>query len=847
MARLELASESGDGFSALAAALPHLVWVAQPDGRVTYVNERWREYTGLDASDLNGPNRKNVVHDDDVQRTWDRWSAALASQEPYELEYRLRRASDGAFRWFIARAVPVRDAHGNVVRWIGTATDIDTQRRTSDSLRFVLDASTTLALLESEDAIDDALARIAIESYADWCIIVKRTASGDYSVPSIAHRDPARVSSVARYRDRYPLDSASRTVVAIENNAPVLIPAIPPGSVEAAAHDAEHLEVIRSLGLHSAMIAPISSGETPALGAIVLCSSESERVYEQADLDVTLAVARYAARAIERARALERERMETTLLRFTARAADLMRSARDEEDALRSLLQLATTDVADIAYIWRVEEDGSVRMRAASARDSNAQTVLDSLLGDRPLHRDGESLLKARFAGAPYVIDPLSTEVLPTLFFSYAAARYSALGIQTILSLPLRIGGTAAGSLVFARCGAGSHFDAGEVSMLTDLAQHVNLAIEQTDMLERERRIVRELQYELLPRAKMLPRVEGIAFDAVYQPSSTDADIGGDWYDALRLPDGSIAISVGDVTGRGLSAAGVMGKLRQSLSALSLYERDPARMLDALEFLLKRRSSDTIATAFVGIITPDRREIRYASAGHPYPLLKRGRSIAALESSGLPIGLREGHPSQSERASLDGADLLVLYTDGLIESNRDILKGERTLRDVLRGDAVLFSHSPASMLRDACLAAGSPDDTAILTLTFARERRWSFDAVNASAAQDARSDFVAYLSAQMLDGDLEAAEIIFGELIGNVVRHAPGPIDVHLDWSGSYPVLHVTDRGRGFTRKPALPDDPMHESGRGLYIVDALARSLRVERVPKYGTHVAVELPVRRA
>ena len=95
--------------------------------------------------------------------------------------------------------------------------------------------------------------------------------------------------------------------------------------------------------------------------------------------------------------------------------------------------------------------------------------------------------------------------------------------------------------------------------------------------------------------------------------------------------------------------------------------------------------------------------------------------------------------------------------------------------------------------------------------------------------------------------DLEAAELIFGELIGNVVRHAPGPIDVQLSWGGNYPVLHVTDRGRGFIRNPSLPVDPLSESGRGLYIIALLARDVRVERIPGYGNHVAVELNVPRA
>src|SRR5690348_4851617 len=111
-------------FEEFAEALPQFVWVAAPDGTIEYVNQPWADYTGLSADDLRGTGVKGVVHPNELGTTWELWTRALATGAPYEIEYRLRRKSDGAYRWFIARAAPVRDEDGTIVRWIGTATDI---------------------------------------------------------------------------------------------------------------------------------------------------------------------------------------------------------------------------------------------------------------------------------------------------------------------------------------------------------------------------------------------------------------------------------------------------------------------------------------------------------------------------------------------------------------------------------------------------------------------------------------------------------------------------------------------------------------------------------------------------
>jgi signal transduction histidine kinase len=128
---------------------------------------------------------------------------------------------------------------------------------------------------------------------------------------------------------------------------------------------------------------------------------------------------------------------------------------------------------------------------------------------------------------------------------------------------------------------------------------------------------------------------------------------------------------------------------------------------------------------------------------------------------------------------------------------------------------------------------------------FQPSRSWSFNIHDAAAAARARRSLVQALRVGgAADGDFEAAELILGELIGNVARYAPGVIEVTLEWGDRWPTLHVVDRGPGFDSDPRLPGDPYSEAGRGLYIVSVLGMDLRAEQVPGRGNHVSVTLPV---
>ena len=153
----------------IAETIPHMMWIARPDGWLEFFNGRVFDYTGLTSAELEGWGWKPVIHPDDWQMCLDRWMRALESGEPYQIEYRLRRGSDGAYRWHLGAARPLRDAASRIVKWFGTCTDIEDQKRAAGVLensRRDLDAlvaERTRALKESE-----ARFRALTELSSDW-------------------------------------------------------------------------------------------------------------------------------------------------------------------------------------------------------------------------------------------------------------------------------------------------------------------------------------------------------------------------------------------------------------------------------------------------------------------------------------------------------------------------------------------------------------------------------------------------------------------------------------------------------------------------------------------------------
>jgi PAS domain S-box-containing protein len=299
----------------LAEAIPQIVWTAEPDGWLDYYNARWFEYTGMTLEQTQGWGWQPILHPDDVQNCLERWNASVQTGGTYEVEYRFLRAADGAYRWHLGRAVPVRDAEGKILKWFGTCTDIDDRKREEEAAYF---RARALALLSASLDYQTALQRLAdlaVPRLADWCCVHLVEADGSIHLLAVAHADPSKVALLWEIEKRQPIDPQGRHGVAkvLRTGESKVYAEIPDSALEAVVSDSELLGALRAEGVLSAMCVPlIARGRT--LGAISLLSAKSNHRYGRADLGLVEDLARDAAVAIDNAR-LYREAQEANRIK----------------------------------------------------------------------------------------------------------------------------------------------------------------------------------------------------------------------------------------------------------------------------------------------------------------------------------------------------------------------------------------------------------------------------------------------------------------------------------------------------------------------------------------------------
>lgn len=153
--------DSEENYRFLAETVPQIVWTTRPDGYHDYFNRRWFEYTGWDSSDGRGWDWSTVLHPDDQARSIAVWNHCLATGESYNIEYRLRRASDGTYRWFLGQALPLRDENGQITRWFGTCTDIHDQKAVQLERELLAERESLLNRIGQAQRVSDDPQRVA--------------------------------------------------------------------------------------------------------------------------------------------------------------------------------------------------------------------------------------------------------------------------------------------------------------------------------------------------------------------------------------------------------------------------------------------------------------------------------------------------------------------------------------------------------------------------------------------------------------------------------------------------------------------------------------------------------------
>ncbi|WP_373689197.1 PP2C family protein-serine/threonine phosphatase [Streptomyces sp. Rer75] len=284
-----------------------------------------------------------------------------------------------------------------------------------------------------------------------------------------------------------------------------------------------------------------------------------------------------------------------------------------------------------------------------------------------------------------------------------------------LLSVPLLAHGRALGALAIAR--REGAYTMADRQYLQGVAGRLALAYDNAARFRNERHLALTLQRALLPQA--LPQVPGLRTASYYEASASGAEIGGDWYDVIALPDGEMGLAIGDVMGHDVDAATVMGRLRSTLRGFALDRASPGVLLGKLDAYLRSLDVDHFATCLYAVYEPRTRRLRYAASGHLPPLLAAGGTTSFLDvCPNAPLGLADEPPVGHETRLPPGAGLL-LFTDGLVEnSHLPLDDGLAALRRACDGLTPPVLADPQAFIDRALGLLDIPgrvdDDTALL-------------------------------------------------------------------------------------------------------------------------------------
>jgi PAS domain S-box-containing protein len=345
-------------------------------------------------------------------------------------------------------------------------------------------------------------------------------------------------------------------------------------------------------------------------------------------------------------------------------------------DSLQRLARLVIPELADWVIIDLADEHAKPRQVAMLHRDGMHE-ILERFSALQPkVLTDEAPIMQVLATGSPILHAETSIDVADSFVSQRELLELcDQLGICSVMYVPMVARGRTLGCLTLVAGNSGRHYNDQDLEFAIGLAQRAALVVDNSSLYEREHHIANVLQESLLPT---VPEIHGLDIAARYRPSDTFAQVGGDFYDVLPLPDGSVALMVGDVIGHDLIAAATMGQLRGQLRACAWEAaiegvHDPGSVLDRTDRLVQGLAMTEMATVLYGKLeqgpgVASTWTLTYATAGHPMPLIRwpDGRTTE-LEGSGMAIGASTGVRRASRATAIPAGSTLVAFTDGLVE------------------------------------------------------------------------------------------------------------------------------------------------------------------------------------
>jgi PAS domain S-box-containing protein len=544
--------------------------------------------------------------------------------------------------------------------------------------------------------------------------------------------------------------------------------------------------------------------------------------------------------------------------RFLSEAGALLGASLDLDETLAAVTRLAVPTIADWCVVDLLEDDGSIRRVAAAHTDPSKSELAFELGRQWPSRlEDKGGFGRVIRTGEPEFhseLPPAALEWLPPA----QREAIDALGLRSVVNVPLRSpDGSVVGALALVTAESGRTLGDHDVVLGLELGRRCGVAIDNARLYRERSRIAHTLQQSLLPPE--LPEIPGVAVAACFRPAGEGVEMGGDFYDVFPLADGSWAMTIGDVCGKGPSAAALTALARYTLRAVTMHDHRPDRVLALLnEAIIRNRDDDRFCSAVFARLelAEERVVIDIACGGHPQPLLIRADgSVIEVGGTGLLLGLWPDAKLTSEQVELGPGDSLILYTDGVTDARApERILSPDDMASLLKASAGAGADEIARRIEQSATAGAAEeprDDIALLVVGVDR-----VPAVRASAPRDGalrleldrRTDApsiarraIGELSDTLRPTALEELKLLASEMVTNSFRHVDvdGSIGLEVKIVDGVARLAVTDAGPGFeARKPTA--DLESESGRGLFIVDALADRWGVETGA--GTRVWAEL-----
>ena len=368
-----------------------------------------------------------------------------------------------------------------------------------------------------------------------------------------------------------------------------------------------------------------------------------------------------------------------------------------------------------------------------------------------------------------------------------------------------------------------------DTDLLGEIARRVGLSVENSRLYAREHQLAETLQRSMLPEQAGVP---GLDVWSYYAPNLDHAQVGGDWYDVLQLGPESVALVVGDVVGHDVEAAASMGQLRSVVRAYATEEADPGQVLMRVDQLVRGMRIPRSASMVLARLVRDGDfwDLEWCRAGHLPPLLLSGGEVHVLSDGGGTMVGASDRPRTAGYGRLGPGDVLVLYTDGLIERrSRPMMDGLQLLREVtanlLETDAAGIGEQLLSALGEepeddlAVVVLRVPSGTTVEAPGAPRQRRWQLPGDPASIGHARRLTVTSCAAWGLTCGP--QAELVVSELVANAVLHGWGPVGLRLRHTARGLVVEVDD---GNPTPPTIVEAEQRGiGGYGIHVVERLA------------------------